>query len=158
MRKFVHKEDDVVYPLQIGFQVESTLSIVSRNLKKKLFSFLEELKVTGFYKDVSMWNLIFLHTFIAFVLYSIVSVYFVHLPQTIGLNVDTDGNYDMLISKEWLYLPTILHIFIALSTILLNLRACRRLSHLLQMSFFHFFVLAYFEMIGLLFLIRYFLS
>lgn len=155
--KELPKKDHSLYPLQIGFKVESKFSVLQRNLRKKIYYLIEELRVTGFHKDISMWNLIFLNMFFAFVLYYVTSLYYSKLPAEIGLNLDMDKNYDFLISKSWLYLPTFLHLIFAISVFVINLRAYRRLSHLMVASFFHCLVLMYFEIVGLMALIRYFL-
>ncbi len=151
------REDSSLYPLQIGFKVESKFSILRRILRKKLHYFVEELRVTGFHKDVSMWNLIFLNVFFAVAMYYIVSVYFINLPAEVGVNIDMDTNYDFLVYKGWLYFPSFLHSILAICVLIINLKAYRKLSHLMVTFFFYCIVLMYFELIGFISLVRYFL-
>lgn len=149
-------KEEPLSALQIGFQVESRFDIAKRNIRKKYRFFIDELKYNGFFSDFWMWNFIFLNLFLAFLFYYQINIAFGILPESIGLNIDFDRNYDFLISKSLLYIIPSFHVLISFLIILINIKSQRRLSHLFTSSFFHFLIIGIFEFYALVGLLRYF--
>jgi len=149
--------NEALHPLEIGFKVESKYDIAKRNLRKKYRNWLEELKAGGFYTDFWMWNFVFINFFASFLLFFTISNYIGKLPEMIGINYDDNWSYDLLLSKNYLFVLPSIHVIIAIVALLIAMRSQKRLSHVFAVAFIQFGILVFFELIGLKNLIFYFL-
>lgn len=143
--------------LEIGFKVESEFDIAKRNIRKKFRFWVEEMKLSGFYTDFWMWNFVFLNIVTIFSILFLIAKYFSQLPDLIGINYDDDWAYDLLVSKNFLYIIPIFHVIVILLAIYLSIKSQKRLSHIFAAAFFPSLILLFFEILGIRNLIVYFL-
>lgn len=149
--------EQVLHPLEIGFKVESGFDIRKRNFKKKLRILIDELRVGGFFTNFWMWNFFLLNLLASFLLFYTISNYIHKLPDALGISYDDDITFDLVISKNYLYVLPSLHIMLAVILLLIAIKSHRKLSHVFTIAFIYFGVLIFFELIGLRDLIFYFL-
>ena len=102
------KSKEKLQPLMIGFDGDSQIDVAKSGIKKRFGILEEELRLTGFYTNYWMWNLVFLNILISFILGITVFFSFNSLPSDIGVNVNNDANLDLILDKQWLYLPVLL--------------------------------------------------
>ena len=153
----VSQSREKLQPLGIGFKEDSTIVVAQSGLKKKFRLLEEQLRVSGFYTNYWMWNIVFLNLLVAFVLGIIIFISFGKLPSQIGFNVNNDSRFDTITPKEYLFLPVVVHLVILLGIFLISFRSQKKLNHLYMVLFFQQLVLAVFEFIAVRNLIAYFI-
>lgn len=160
-KKIVNRDDSDIEndyrPLEIGFKVESKFEILRRELGKKVRIYLEELKVSGFFTDTWMWNLVFLNLLMFFISLILIINNIGKMQQDIGLNTNDDRYLDLVINKNFLYAIPLFHLVLAVGFLFFGSKSQKKLNHLFIASFFQILGIIGLELFALRDFIVYFI-
>lgn len=143
-------------PLEIGFKVESKFEIYKRDFRKKTQAYLEELKISGFFSDTWMWNLVFLNLFMFFVSLILIAQNINNFRSEIGINTNDDQYLDFVLNKNFLFFIPAFHLILATIFLIFGSKSQKKLNYLFISSFFQMLVVVGLELLALKNFIVYF--
>jgi hypothetical protein len=142
--------------LEIGFVVESKFEIIKRELRKKTIIFVEQLKISGFFSNLTMWNLIFLNIILSITLSLLIINGYSDTNSEIGLNLDNDRTFDTVVNYSYLWIIPIFHIIFAILVAVFGSISQKKINPLFLSSFIHLIPFVVIELVALNNFIQYF--
>jgi hypothetical protein len=142
--------------LEIGFVVESQFEVIKRKLRKKTIIFVEQLKISGFFSNLTMWNLIFLNIILSIISSLLIINGYSDTNGEIGLNLDNDRTFDTVINYSFLWIIPIFHIIFAILVAVFGSISQKKINTLFLSSFIHLIPFVVIELVALNNFIQYF--